>query len=331
MKAHTGVLHCGIRVVAVWSAIIGIVRAGSVDDELRSRSHTEGLGIAWFAENGKVAVQHFDGVKVPEVLSIPGLSGLYDIDATSQAFLGSLTRQADSRKGMPDSLFAPYFGLFSLRGGEPTLIGLRRWPRAAVVSSSRKMLAVLMVDSRLHRVSLIYGDVAWASPQTAYSFDLGDDPEHLTVVNYVEEGFGWSADALRLVYSKLGNIYIFDTQTKSARLIAAGSDPSWSPDGQFIAYRSVQHVLMLYTPAEERVRVLTRGVDVRGLLRWSPDSQLVLFTRFSQQRAALNPFTHDATDFVALRVSDGASAVAFEPGNGADTRRFFWIKTGRRD
>ncbi len=76
---------------------------------------------------------------------------------------------------------------------------------------------------------------------------------------------------------------------------------------------------------------MTHDVDVQGLPRWAPDSDMIMFTRVDLARAALNPFLHDGTDFAVLRVSDGASAVAFEPGNGPDNRRFFWIKTGRRD
>jgi hypothetical protein len=323
-------LLSAVRALIVSSAYVALVYAGSVDDELRSRAHTEGLGIAWFAAAGRLDVHHFDRVGAPESLFLPGLTALYDIEPTSQVVLGSMTRLGASGTVTSAELFAPRFALFFLRGAEPTPSGLRQWPRSASISPQGKSLAALMVDSQRHRVSLQYGDLAWTTVHTVYALDLGDDPEHLAAVNYVEENFGWSPDSRSLVYSKQGHVYIFDSQAQSNRSMAEGSDPCWSPDGKFITYRSAQHALMIYALADGTSRTLSRD-DVLGFPRWSPDSGLILFTRFSHVRAALDLITHDATDFVALRVSDGASAVAFEPRNGSDNRRFFWIKTGRRN
>jgi hypothetical protein len=314
----------------LFGVLAGSTFAGSVDDDLRALSRSDGLGIARLDDTGRLEVRYFDRIGSAVLLDVPGISALYDIEAVPQLILGALTI-AERGAVEPSEFQHPRFALFSLQGAAPRPVGLPNWPRAAAVSPDGKGLAALWVDSGRHRASLQFGDVAWTSVSTAYTLELGDDPENLTVVNYVQENFGWSPDARSIVYSKQGRLYICDVQTKTTRLIADGWDPSWSPNGKFIAYRSGDHALVLYELGGDKSQTLTHGIDVEGFPRWSPDSAMVMFTRVDMGRAALNPFTHDGTDFVALRIRDGSSTVAFAPHNGVDNRRYFWVRTGRRE
>jgi hypothetical protein len=63
---------------------------------------------------------------------------------------------------------------------------------------------------------------------------------------------------------------------------------------------------------------------------WSPDSSYILFTKYDASLALRNPLTMPATDFIVLRVSDGAMTTVFTPGLGEDNGRFFWIELNHR-
>jgi len=46
--------------------------------------------------------------------------------------------------------------------------------------------------------------------------------------------------------------------------------------------------------------------------------------------ALRNPLTLPVTEFMVIRVSDGAVASVYTPGMDMDNRRFYWVKVGSR-
>jgi len=73
-------------------------------------------------------------------------------------------------------------------------------------------------------------------------------------------------------------------------------------------------------------KILVSGMKVTGFPRWSPDSRYILFTRLDEKLIFRNPLTLPGTDFMVVRVQDGATAVVMTPGMNADNDRYYWIR-----
>jgi hypothetical protein len=50
----------------------------------------------------------------------------------------------------------------------------------------------------------------------------------------------WSPDDKELVFEGDGKVKVYETETGHSRILAAGTEPTWSPDGTWIAYRDKQ-------------------------------------------------------------------------------------------
>jgi Tol biopolymer transport system component len=99
-----------------------------------------------------------------------------------------------------------------------------------------------------------------------------------------------SPDGRRLVFDLLGDLYSMDATGGQATAITRGlpfdSQPTYSPDGQWIAYisdRSGAENLWLIRPDGTDARQVTFGDDDSVLVSpaWSPDGQSLYVSRFS--------------------------------------------------
>lgn len=296
--------------------------AATVMEDLKSESRARGIGIVWFS-GGAIRIRQFDS-DVPRVEPMPGMQYLYDVQNAAGYILGSVRESVPTRANAVPA--PPRLALFSLGATAPVLLGVSG-PLLAVLSPHADRLAVLIGSGR-DQIALKYGDPAWTAPREVYSRAVEPVPY---VQDDVAENFSWSPDARKLVYSNEHSVYIFDTQKAISTFLTRGSDPSWSPDGRLIAYVSPEHQLVFIDPERKTSTVVSGEAEVVGFPRWSPDSKFILFSRWDRHREVTSPFRyfflHDATDLVALRVADGEWAVVFDPGNGSDTRHFFWIQT----
>jgi hypothetical protein len=316
-----------------WTAFASLVAllfippgfAATVQEDLANESRVSGLAIAWM-EGRKLMVRRLDNDN-RHLEPVPGMEYFYDIEPASQYILGSIKQSPRNSFDALPSL--PQLALFRLGIGQTTVLDRPRGPGLAVLSPHAERLAILTGEGRNH-VLLQYGDLSWTRVHEVYSREINKDPEH---PDDVWDNFGWSPDSRRLIYSRDHAVYVFDTGTAASTLFAQGSDPAWSPDGEFIAYVSPRHQLILADLLRHSNSVVSGGMDVMGYPRWSPDSKFVLYTRWDHRKAMTSPFAYyffnDATDIMALRVADRQSAVVFDPGNGTDTRHIYWIETRR--
>src|SRR5271156_6041276 len=104
----------------------------------------------------------------------------------------------------------------------------------------------------------------------------------------------WSPDDKEIVYEAGDGVRIYEVRNdKSSTLLApGGKHPTWSPDGNWIAFRDGSTFYEIRPDGRDKRRLL-RSRDVWSPLWWSPDSRFVAYV-------ASVPFAID--DFYRLRI-----------------------------
>ena len=133
----------------------------------------------------------------------------------------------------------------------------------------------------------------------------------------------WSPDGQALVYEKEGKIYIFDIRENSSRTLGAGRDPTWSPNGKWIAFTA---------PNRKSSLITTGGVPVHWTIgehaplssqQWSPDGN---FVSFSEATPPSSRHAEYPVQLIVCRVSDGEQFTVKEFDYDAkDTQSYHWI------
>lgn len=132
------------------------------------------------------------------------------------------------------------------------------------------------------------------------------------------DDIGWAPESDRLVYERGRQIWVYDIKLGKNRPIASGANPTWAPDGNWIAYLDVNGAARLVAPATSEVRhILSRRKMLSGL-HWSPDSRYILFSSEESGQGAA---------FFVYRLCDGAVGLAARPYLIASSRDFGWLRT----
>ncbi len=86
----------------------------------------------------------------------------------------------------------------------------------------------------------------------------------------------WSPEGNSFTYDCQNHVLIYDLQAAKSRLIASGSTPTWSPDGQWIAFRAAGGRAMAIDPTTMKSKPLMDGRKIEWAIHWSPDSRYVM-------------------------------------------------------
>jgi WD40 repeat protein len=88
----------------------------------------------------------------------------------------------------------------------------------------------------------------------------------------------WSPDDKRVAYEVNGNVRVFDFNGGEARgrELANGTDVTWSPAGNWIAFRDGHTYYAIHPNGEGKKELFSKGNAVSALY-WSPDSRIVAY------------------------------------------------------
>jgi Tol biopolymer transport system component len=118
----------------------------------------------------------------------------------------------------------------------------------------------------------------------------------------------WSQDDQKLVYETDADVMVFNVADDRSEAVAKGENPTWSPDGEWIAFRDRDTYYAIHPDGSGRKKLFHNyWGDAVSALYWSPDSRIVAYVRelgFLQGGA----FDAEVNQLRVRRLEDGSDA-----------------------
>jgi Tol biopolymer transport system component len=73
------------------------------------------------------------------------------------------------------------------------------------------------------------------------------------------------------VFNDKGAIRVTNVESGASRVVGMGLSPTWSPDGQWIAYRTGEGQIALMNAETGAIDARRFGVHLASFAHWSPD------------------------------------------------------------
>ena len=111
--------------------------------------------------------------------------------------------------------------------------------------------------------------------------DLGSRKIHAFApqMNYETSHFNsqcWSPDNKELVFETDGKVQVYEIEKDQMRTLAVGTQPTWSPDGNWISYRDRDDYYVIPPSGDGKKKLFHKRRAVSALF-WSPDSRFVAY------------------------------------------------------
>jgi WD40 repeat protein len=88
----------------------------------------------------------------------------------------------------------------------------------------------------------------------------------------------WSPDDKQIAYETDGSVKLYEIDKASIRVLAKGTDVTWSPDGDWIAFRDGATYYAIHPDGQGRKKLFyCRGAA--SALYWAPDSRIVAYVK----------------------------------------------------
>jgi dipeptidyl aminopeptidase/acylaminoacyl peptidase len=130
----------------------------------------------------------------------------------------------------------------------------------------------------------------------------------------------WDPDERLIAFNDKGSIRILDTKSAESRVAGSGLDPTWSPDGRWIAYRTADRRIALLDLQSGQPRARPLGMNVTSFAHWSPDSRYI----FVDEDRGKPRECFSSSRFAVYEVATGKSRDVYDPCALRDWR-FGWI------
>jgi hypothetical protein len=163
----------------------------------------------------------------------------------------------------------------SLQDFRPDTFDFREYPQLSGIGECWSYDQTKLVDTMIERPS---------GRATLTILDLTSKRARAIAINVDQKEYVtsqcWSPDGKRLVYEMDDAVRLYELDNDRSDAVAKGTDPTWSSDGNWIAFRDRETYYAMHPDGTGRKKLFhNHWGGVRSGLYWSPDSRFVAYVK----------------------------------------------------